>query len=90
MISARELSIQCSRWSFPKQQRPCPGFHLFLSIHFDMSPEGALDHSLRQDFLPDDVTLAFAGAVYAVVTSPDRQQIERVLDLLAAGLRSSR
>ena len=49
--------------------------------------QGERDHSLRQDFQPDDVTLAFAGAVYAVITSPDREQVERVLDLLMSGLR---
>lgn len=48
---------------------------------------GAQDHSLRCDVRPDDVTLAFAAAVFAATLSPDREQLDRVLDLLMAGLR---
>ncbi len=48
---------------------------------------GALDHRLRQDLQSDDVTLGFAGAVFAATTSPDRDQISRILDLLMDGLR---
>lgn len=46
-----------------------------------------LDHSLRTDVRPEDLTLAFAGAVFAATTSTDAEQVGRVLDLLMAGLR---
>lgn len=48
---------------------------------------GSRDSSIRGGLEADDVTLAFAGAVFAATTTPDRQQIRRILDLLMAGLR---
>ncbi len=48
---------------------------------------GTRDRSLRIDVRAEDLTICFAGAVFAVTASPDREQISRVLDLLMAGLR---
>lgn len=48
---------------------------------------GTRDGSIREGLQPDDVTLGFAGAVYAAATSPDRGQIRRILDLLMVALR---
>lgn len=48
---------------------------------------GARDRSIRRDLQSDDVTLGFAGAVFAATTSPDRAQVIRILDLLMDGLR---
>ncbi|MCB8878094.1 TetR/AcrR family transcriptional regulator [Acidisoma silvae] len=48
---------------------------------------GARDRSLRTNVRPDDLTLGFAGAVFAATTSSDPEQVGRVLDLLMAGLR---
>jgi len=48
---------------------------------------GARDRSLRSDVQADDLTIGFAGAVFATTASPDRAQAGRVLDLLMAGLR---
>ena len=48
---------------------------------------GCRDRSMRDGLEADDVTLAFAGAVFAATTTPDREQIRRILDLLMAGLR---
>ena len=50
---------------------------------------GARDQGLRTDVRIDDVTLGFAGAIFAATKSPDREQVGRVLDLLMAGLRPS-
>ena len=47
---------------------------------------GSRDGSIRDDVRPDDLTLSLAGAVFATA-SADPDQIGRVLDLLAAGLR---
>lgn len=50
---------------------------------------GARDQAIRTDVRTDDVTLGFAGAIFAATTSPDRQQVGRVLDLLMAAMHPS-
>ncbi len=48
---------------------------------------GVRDGSINGDVRPDDVTVILAGSVFAAAASTDRGQINRVLDLLVAGLR---
>ncbi|WP_244548743.1 hypothetical protein [Bradyrhizobium canariense] len=48
---------------------------------------GSQDGTIRDDVQPDDVTLSLAGMVLAATTSPDRDQMRRLLDLLMDGLR---
>jgi AcrR family transcriptional regulator len=48
---------------------------------------GSRDGSIRDDVRPDDVTLTLAGVVFAATASADHDQVDRVLDLLMAGLR---
>lgn len=49
---------------------------------------GQKDGGLRSDVTADDVTLCFAGAVFAATTSRDEEQVGRILDLLMAGLKA--
>ncbi len=51
---------------------------------------GAADGSLRDGVRADDLTLSLAGSVFAASSSQDAEQIGRVLDLVMAGLRTSR
>lgn len=48
---------------------------------------GSQDGTIRDDVQPDDVTLSLAGMVLTATTSPDRDQMRRLLDLLMDGLR---
>lgn len=48
---------------------------------------GATDGSIRPGVRADDLTLGIAGAVYAATTSPDSDQVGRILDLLMAGIK---
>jgi AcrR family transcriptional regulator len=48
---------------------------------------GSRDRSIRDGVRADDLTLSLAGAVFAATATADRDQVGRVLDLLAAGLR---
>ena len=53
----------------------------FLSI-------GAVDGTLRNDVLPDDVTLGLVGMVLAAAATSQVDQARRMLGLLLAGLES--
>jgi AcrR family transcriptional regulator len=48
---------------------------------------GSRDRSIGGDVRPDDITVILAGSVFAAAASVDPRQIDRVFDLLMAGLR---
>ena len=48
---------------------------------------GSRDGSMNGNVLPDDITVILAGSVFAAAASIDGRQIDRVFDLLMAGLR---
>jgi len=48
---------------------------------------GSRDGSMNGDVRPDDITVILAGSVFAAAASIDHGQIDRVFDLLMAGLR---
>ena len=49
---------------------------------------GSRDGSIRNGVRADDLTLSLAGSVFAATGSGDHEQVNRVLDLLVAGVRS--
>ena len=49
---------------------------------------GSRDGSIRAGVRAEDLTLSLAGSVFAAIGSADTEQVNRVLDLLMAGLRS--
>ncbi len=49
---------------------------------------GSRDGSIRDGVRAEDLTLSLAGSVFAATGSADHEQVNRVLDLLMAGLRS--
>jgi AcrR family transcriptional regulator len=49
---------------------------------------GISDGTIRADIEPDDVTVGLVGVFLATATSADHDQVRRLLDLLADGLRS--
>ena len=48
---------------------------------------GLHDRSIGGHVRPDDITVILAGSVFAAAASTDPRQIDRVFDLLMAGLR---
>ncbi len=48
---------------------------------------GSCDRSIGGDVRADDITVILAGSVFAAAASSDSRQIDRLFDLLMAGLR---
>ncbi len=87
-VAAKRGMQDALRIAWTSRSSPVPETRarVTASIHKFVAA-GISDGTIRADIEPDDVTVGLVGVFLATATSADHDQVRRLLDLLADGLR---